>query len=348
MIIRKNITLENIHIKKLEPLLKEHEGNLSAAIRDSIDMADFVLTHYGSMEKAISTIISDENKKTDRERSIESGKNVLMGSPIIQWMIKWTKGIPLDLEIIEELLDPLMIKTISALDKHINTLSRESGWNCEVSIFCMDDINPETAAVTITGNNELFRDFLSQLVVMFLVYNKGLDIDVIHRRATSVRIDLRKQENGIKGRRAIEHFGYLKDAAQEIVSKKEFWKDLIQIYMDFNYNFVSLHKSQYEELLAGNMPVGESIFESLSKQHISSIHHPDFLNLLKKMHESLQMIKKIDLFENGLNIYHDYKDERAVLRLRDYYISLLRANGHQYEAKYSTSLIVLNHVCCRD
>ena len=43
MIIRKNITLENNHIKKLEPLLNKNEGNLSAAIRDAVDLADVVL-----------------------------------------------------------------------------------------------------------------------------------------------------------------------------------------------------------------------------------------------------------------------------------------------------------------
>jgi hypothetical protein len=42
------------------------------------------------------------------------------------------------------LLDPLKIKTISELDKHINAISHESGWNCEASIFCMDNMDPET------------------------------------------------------------------------------------------------------------------------------------------------------------------------------------------------------------
>jgi hypothetical protein len=52
MIVRKNITLENIHLKKLELLINKHQGNLSAAIRDSIDMADVVLLQYGSIEEA--------------------------------------------------------------------------------------------------------------------------------------------------------------------------------------------------------------------------------------------------------------------------------------------------------
>ena len=347
MIIRKNITLENDHLKKLELFLMKNEGNLSAAIRDSIDMAYVVLQQYGSVEKAKSSITNETKKLTEREQSIESGKNVLIASPVFQWMLKWTKGIPLDHEILDELLDHLKINTISELDKQVNVMSRESGWNCEVSIFCMDNIYPETATVTITGENELYRDFLAQLVIMFLVYNKGLDIDVIHRRATSVRIDLKKLKEGEQSCAANEHFGYLKDTVNEFASRKDFWKNLIEIYRSINYNMVSMNKDQYEEILAGKAFVDTGIFESISKQHISSIPHQEFLALLKKTHESMQLIEKIELFQNDINIYHNYKHEIAVQKLLDYYISLLSANGHQYEGKYSTSLIVLSHVCCR-
>ncbi len=348
MIIRKNITLENSQLKKLEPFIKKNEGNLSAAIRDSIDIADVVLDHYGTVENAISSITSETNKLTEREQSIDSGKNVMVSSPVFQWMLKYTKGIPLDHEIIDELLDPLKIKTISDLDKNVNIISQESGWNCEVSIFCIDDMDPKTATVAISGSNELYRDFLAQLVIMFMFYNKGLDIDIIHRRATSVRIDLKKPEDGMQMGTANDQFGYLKDAIDEFISRREFWKNLIEIYRSLNYNMVSLYRDEYEEIVAGNIPSDEGIFESLSKHHISSIPHPEFLKLLKKTHESLQIIDKIELFDNGLNIYHNYKNDATVEKLKDYYISLLRANGHQYEAKYSSSLLVLSHVCCKN
>ncbi len=347
MIVRKNISLESTHIKKLESLVKKHEGNLSAAIRDAVDVAEVALRHYGTVEYAISSIGAEKKELTPRERSIEDGKCVLLNSPIFLWALKWTKGIPIDKEIIDELLDPLKIKTISELDKHINDISCESGWNSEVSIFCMDDINPETATVSISGDNEFYRDFMAQLVVMFLVYNKGLDIDVIHRRATAVRIDLKKRDERTQILMAKNHFGYLKDAVDEFMSRKDFWKNLVEIYCSVNYNMVSLHKDHYENMLACNTPLDAVIFESISRKHISSIPHSDFLKLLKKTHESLLIIDRIEIFDNGLNIYHNYKNEKAAEKIRDYYISLLRANGHEYKAKYSTSLIVLNHICCR-
>jgi hypothetical protein len=59
------------------------------------------------------------------------------------------------------------------------------------------------------------------------------------------------------------------------------------------------------------------------------------------------VVDKIDIMDDVINIYHNYKNEIAIKKIQDHYISLLRANGHEYEAKYSTSLIVLNHVCCK-
>jgi len=347
MVVRKNISLEQTHLKKLDSLIKKHNGNLSAAIRDAIDITEASLRRYGSFEDAISRIISDKKDLTGREESIESGRNVLISRPVLLWMLKWTKGIPLENEIFEEVLDPLKINTISELDKKINEISRESGWNCQVSLFCMDDINPSTATVTIAGDNEAYRDFLAQLVVMFLANNKGLDIDVVHKRATTLRIDLKYREKGSRPVAAIKYFGYLIDAMNEFRSREEFWKNLMEMYSSVNYNMVSIYKGNYEEMLAGNSIMDAVIFESISKKHIASIPHPDFLKLLKKAEESLLIVDKIEIRENGLNIYHNYKNENAIRKIRDYYISLLRANGHEYEAKYSTSLIVLNHLCCK-
>ncbi|MCE8422539.1 MAG: hypothetical protein J5U16_01235, partial [Candidatus Methanoperedens sp.] len=146
---------------------------------------------------------------------------------------------------------------------------------------------------------------------------------------------------------AIKYFGYSRNVIDEYMSKQDFWKNLVEIYSSVNYNMVSLHKDQYENLLASNGSFDAGIFESISKQHVSTIRHQDFLKLLKSTHESLLIVDKIEIFDHSINVYHSYKNEKAIQRLQDYYVSLLRANGHEYESKYSTSLIVLNHICCK-
>jgi hypothetical protein len=156
------------------------------------------------------------------------------------------------------------------------------------------------------------------------------------------------REQGTQPVAAIKYFGYLKDIMNELRSREEFWKNLMDIYSSVNYNMVSIYKGNYEDLLACNLPVDAGIFESISKKHIANIPHQDFLKLLKRTEESLMVVDKVDIMNDVINIYHNYKDEKAIQKIRDHYISLLRANGHEYDAKYSTSLIVLNHVCCKN
>ena len=62
----------------------------------------------------------------------------------------------------------------------------------------------------------------------------------------------------------------------------------------------------------------------------------------------MRIIEKIEISNNGFTVYHDYKNEKAIKKLVDYYVSTLKSNGHDYKAKYSTSLITLKHVCCKD
>ena len=347
MVVRKNISLEQGHLKKLDLLTEKHGGNLSAAIRDAIDITEAALVRYGTVEEAIAGIKKEKTEITSREKSIESGKNVLVAIPLFQWLLRWTKGIPLNIEIINELLDPLRINTISELDKQINIICRESGISCEVSIFSMDDINPQNVTVSITGENELYRALLSQMVALFLSQNKALDIDVIHKRSTGVRLDLKKMETGAQAVGIKKHFGYLKESVDEFKTKGEFWKNMIEIFKSVDYNMVSLYKDHYEDLLTCNTPFDPGMFESISKKHIKSIPHVEFLLLIKNVHESLQLVDKIEIANNDINIYHKYKNENAMHKVRDYYQALLKANGHEYEAKCSTSLIVLHHICCK-
>jgi hypothetical protein len=343
MVVRKNISLEQVHLKKLDLLTEKHGGNLSAAIRDAIDITETALARYGTVEEAIAGI----KKVTSREKSIESSNSVLVAIPLFQWLLGRTKGIPLNIEIINELLDPLKINTISLLDKEINIISRESGMGCEVSIFSMDDINPENVTVTITGENELYRTLLSQMVVLFLSQNKALGIDVVHKRSTGVRLDLKKMEAGAQAAGIKKHFGYLKEVVDEFKTKGQFWRNMIEIFKSVDYNMVSLYKDHYEDLLTCNTPYDPGLFESISKKHIKSIPHGEFLLLIKNVHESLQLVDKMEIINNDINIYHKYKKENAIQKVRDYYMALLKANGHEYDAKCSTSLIVLHHICCK-
>jgi len=64
MLIRKNISLDDKYLKKLQPLLDANDGNLSAAVRDTIEVADTALTYHKSIDEAVRFFKSKNPRKT--------------------------------------------------------------------------------------------------------------------------------------------------------------------------------------------------------------------------------------------------------------------------------------------
>ena len=68
MLIRKNISLDDKYLKKLQPLLDANNGNLSAAVRDTIEIADTALNHK-SIDEAIKFLKETPAKEELKELS---------------------------------------------------------------------------------------------------------------------------------------------------------------------------------------------------------------------------------------------------------------------------------------
>lgn len=58
---RINIVIHEPQRKILEPFVKKHRGNFSAAIRDCIEFAGFCIEKAGSLERAKERFIEQEN-----------------------------------------------------------------------------------------------------------------------------------------------------------------------------------------------------------------------------------------------------------------------------------------------
>jgi hypothetical protein len=61
MSIRKNISLETGHLQKLEPLVRKHNGNFSAAMREIIDLIDIMTKDPEAVNKLIDGLKTDYN-----------------------------------------------------------------------------------------------------------------------------------------------------------------------------------------------------------------------------------------------------------------------------------------------
>lgn len=143
MVQRKHIALEPEHVSKLQPLIDKHHGNLSAAIREAIDLTEIALQYYDTMEDAKSLITNLKEIGEDQ---------VIIQTPVFHWLLKKDKGLIIDKQTLDYMIDPFSITTIPELQDYINNMCRDFGWNVDVMIDSDDNDNPTYATITLNSS----------------------------------------------------------------------------------------------------------------------------------------------------------------------------------------------------
>ncbi len=346
MLIRKNISLDDKYLKKLQPLLDANNGNLSAAVRDTIEVADTALTNHKSIEEAIE-FLKETPAKEELNETIQSGENIVINTTMLEWLFRCTRGRLTDEELVNELINPFEIQDMKQLEDYLNRVSRSYQWAIRTSIKCEDINNPESALVLISNSTVNSRDFFAQLVAHFLSRWRQLDVEHVFRRSNSTQISFKKNASvssneimpGIR-----KHFGYLDVLCKELDDNTEFWTQLMYTYNAERFNLVTLHRSQFEVFATGEVPNPTKIIERLCKQSVSDMTLPELLVHFRKMYLATQLVKNIEIsLEPGnesVTIFHDFKDERVICNLVGYFSNIFRENGTPFKAFSYSSMIV--------
>ncbi|RXA21317.1 hypothetical protein EQO05_02525 [Methanosarcina sp. MSH10X1] len=346
MLIRKNISLDDKYLKKLQPLLDANNGNLSAAVRDTIEVADTALVYHKSIDDAIQ-FLKETPVKEELNDTIQNGENIVINKTMLEWLFRCTKGRLTDEELVNELINPFEIQDMKQLEDYLNRVSRSYQWTIRTSIKCENINSPENALVLISNSTVHSRDFFAQLIAHFLSRWKQLDVEHVFRRSNSTQISFRKNPStslneimpGIR-----KHFGYLDVLCKELDDNTEFWTQLMYTYNVERFNLVTLHRSQFEVFATGEVPNPTKILERLCKQSVCDMSLPDLLVHFRRMYLATQLVKNIEIsLEPGnesVTIYHDYKDERVVRNLAEYFSNIFRENGTPFDTSLYSSMIV--------
>jgi hypothetical protein len=166
--LRKNVSISDTHLKMLDPLLKKHQGNLSAAMRDIIDFTGFVTENMGSLETA-------KDLFKEKNHAMEETRNRIYGITIpltmFQWLLANKKG---NLPPIDEAIQLFSNKNINSFDitslnKVINEEISYLNWPITVNL---GDENGQIS-IQITGVDQGINIFYAKLISMFLSSNKN-------------------------------------------------------------------------------------------------------------------------------------------------------------------------------
>lgn len=324
MIARKHISLEKKYLEKMKPYIAKHNGNFSAAVREVIELA--------------------EERSRFHTGNYSENDGVLVDCSTLGWFLKKTEGMLFDENTLNEIIDTSTVKSMSILEQFINTKFNSDGWGTHVVFNYDKDINPSKVTVSIKGGNYHTIDFLARIIALYLAKNKCLGIQTIYRRIHSIKINFqRKIDLDSAYEDLVQHLGYMQNVAEELSKKPDFWRAIIKRHCATSYNMVTMHKNHFEDLLARKIPLGGATIESISKKPIEEIPLREFLILLKDVYETARVVDRIDLEGENIRVFHSFRNPEAIDTLKKIFIRVLESNGHTYEAKSTSNLILLQH-----
>ncbi|RLG24059.1 hypothetical protein DRN77_03175 [Methanosarcinales archaeon] len=334
MVLRKHIALEDEHLKKLEPLLEKHKGNLSAAIRDAIDLTDVALQYYGSVKDATYLIATLREIREDQ---------AIVPKPIFDYLLSQTKDLVIEKDVLDHVFDPSVITTISEFEEAMRNLCTGLYWDAMISINPDEDQRPSTVHVEIKGVGYDKRMFLAGIIGSYLT-SSALGITSMHSHLDMLAIDFeRRTSSDVAYNDLLKNIGTMQTAVKELNAKPEFWRSLIHEYSAANYEIVALHRKFYEELLIGKIPRAIMTSECLCEKLSEDVPMQEVLLDLKRVAETSRIVNRMDIDGEDITIHHGYRNMRAVEQLKNIILCMLESAGLDYDHQLTSNVITLKH-----
>lgn len=347
--IRKNVSLDETHLHKLQPLLEKNGGNLSAAIREAIDLVSPDPDSHETSDELAKNIRKKENFPETREQLLMSGECVIISHPTMKWLVKSSAGKLIDEGVVHELINPYLITTISDLEEYLNLNSKRLGWKIEVSSSFKESFQNGHATMDFSGGDRDLREFIVKAVCIFLSCWMDLDAEALHRKSNSVTVYLKRfvrhdTQEVSPGVRKL--FGSKDLLYREIERKPAFWVTLAELYTKFNYQRVNLDKNLFEALLAGKVPDITKYFEIKAHRSLREIPLSELLPLFKYLVVASHLVNDVEIYpEKGkecIKIRHDYSDESVILKLIQLFSNLFEAGLHRFSVSSVSGLIIFD------
>jgi hypothetical protein len=125
--------------------------------------------------------------------------------------------------------------------------------------------------------------------------------------------------------------------------KPSFWKKIIEEHVLSCYNMVTIHKNYFEDLLANNTPTGDTMIELTTRRPITDIPIKELLLVIKDIYENSRIVDAVEIDDNDIILYHNYRNQEAIYKLKRIIMKLLEDSGHSYDAKLTSNMIILKH-----
>lgn len=319
MNITRHISIEDEYVEKLKPYVEKHDGNFGAAIRDMINQA-------GKNDARINSSAIDQT--------------------LFNWIITEIDEKLLPSDILNEFIDPMMMKSMDNLESYLNRKFSELKWGVYIKLKYDNDMLPGEVLMEISGDHQKIK-FITSLLAQYLVKNSlqhiPLEVMSVFNTNEGIKVEL-SGSNKKEALQSLESFfGKTDELIRTVKSRPTFWKALVSRHLLSNYNMVTVHKNYFEDLLDGKIPAWEVTIENQAKKPINEIPLKEMLNLMKEVFETSRIVDRVEIDKETMVLFHSYRDRGAIEKLRKSCHALLEANGHMYDARATANIVILTH-----
>jgi hypothetical protein len=126
--------------------------------------------------------------------------------------------------------------------------------------------------------------------------------------------------------------------------KPSFWKKIIEEHVLSCYNMVTIHKNYFEDLLANNIPTGDTMVELTTRRTIQDIPIEELLLTIKDIYENSRIVDMVEIDDKDMILYHNYRNQEAAHKLKRIILALLENSGYSYDAKLASNMIILKYI----
>jgi predicted hydrocarbon binding protein len=319
MVVTRHISLDDEHVEKIKPYLEMHNGNFGAAIREMIQQAGKRSSRMSSSAVELS---------------------------LFNWMLEEVRDTLVPDDILDELIDPELMKSMGKLEAYINRKIGELEWDVSLELKYDSDIYPSSVSIGMAGAPEKIK-FLACILAQYMVKNSldraPLEIKSVVSFSDCIKVELSRSNKKEAQKSLASFFGGMDEVLRAIKSNPAFWKAIIRRHLLSNYNMVTLERNYFEDVLAGKIPSGEMIIENLAKKPLQEIPLKEMLNLIKEVYETSRVVDRVEIDNDTVVLLHNYRNEESIKKLKKSLVALLEANGHLYDAKSAANMVVLTH-----
>jgi predicted hydrocarbon binding protein len=318
MTVTRHISLDEDYVEKMKPYLQKHNGNFCAALREIINQGKY---------------------------SPRTNSSVIDVS-LFNWLLKEAEGILIPDNVLDEVIDPELITSMSKLEEDVKRRFSEHEWDIDLVLKYDSDTIPSDVLIEMKGSPQKIK-FVACMLSQYLVKNSleyaPLEVKYAVNVNNCIKVKLSRSNKKEALKSLVTFFGGMDEIMKIVKSRPAFWKAVIQRHILSNYNMVTVHRNYLEDLFADKIPSGEIMIETLARKPIQEMPLKGMLPLIKEVYETSRIADRVDIDKDTVIVSHNYRTKEAIEKLKKSLVALLEANGHLYDAKSAANMIVLTH-----